>query len=1261
MTPFSELISPENIGEIIDFTVPDKKDTESMATLQRQGVAALYNILCKGSVAYLADEVGTGKTYQALGLAALTWHLKPDAKILFITPRQNLQDKWIDDYHRFFSSNYRRNQGIGDDRVTSVLFHEPTHRAVKFDNLRNWSLAIGRPERVAPFLRHSSFTRPVFIRSEDLKGDMGQLWRQWQTNFKGWGLTGNASRPPKLVSGNASEKLNLTFAALVNEKLSQANLSDAAYFDLVIVDEAQCLRNPDNQTNTVLYEVLKSQVDKWLFMSATPAHSGPKDIPTILNRYPNCGTILEEELVEDLPELQRSLSDVMVRRQRRYQTKSPNEMLSKSEYRIHDLTRWQVTDKDMSTMSTLAMGLVQKGLVEVLGCRNNRYRIGFLSSFESLQSSIRSEGTKVKSDESDPETEGEKTDFTEDSFTDRNERNAPDADFIHELGEDFEKKFGMHLPHAKVNSIVDRIAPLAFGSEDEVGGKKFLIFTRRVSTVSTLRDQLVKRHREAVKARIDRYWMSGKKEFDWQPMGNQKDDEDFGEEHAEDEEAMPVPEDGDPLLKTLSDSEEGWLFRYRRTFGPGGSNTLFFEDGWLERLCRAGGVDPMVAAERMCDEIWQESWNHAQRGGKQYRGDRLRYIAAQCIKRCPEIFGLTKETAEPWRAAYEICLRNQQAKSSADGDHRHDPDLFNWPSLWTKWDQTFTDSPVALPASIPSTIRGTDGRDELCRRQIARTIIGQIFRLTDTLLDLYFADAQEGKPENLASNFIEFLESQDPGARQLKNDCEHWISHLRLIVDSCLDGTGLPWHELAGRESESWKQLYQLMPVVGITGGTGGNLTPIRQFRTPSYPRVVVCTDTLKEGVDLHLFCDTILHYGVAWTSGDMEQRIGRVDRYFSQIERRLADDESPHDVKLNVGYPHIVASLERGQVERVINRQREAERLMDSPLYGKGKQDTDTNVDAGAEETKGQIVQEPFGQPCFPSRSRSLLDVTDDIDYVKNHYFEWYERFLSQLKTSDWVIKSDGSMVGDKHQPVRNSTLVHTSSDTQGTQSESQHEIEWRLDAALQRYVVTLSSDEGSTHDQFSGGERLHIVSNKRVIQSFVRLLVPTPDEGPDDPVIESLLNVLSGNPPIPMADTEEFWGDTFSTLSPDDVDWWSHNQATLRVQRERGSRAHDLTVSAFEGSIRAIGVVSSSLDRIRIPDLWSRAPSVEEARRWVRETNNQLPLGYLEVDEHDGLIFGIHALHGNMSPEGKRRLLEQVAWRADAWEASLTGEDIA
>ena len=45
---------------------------------QLQGAVAIHNILEQHRVAYLADEVGMGKTYVALGALALFRHFQPD-------------------------------------------------------------------------------------------------------------------------------------------------------------------------------------------------------------------------------------------------------------------------------------------------------------------------------------------------------------------------------------------------------------------------------------------------------------------------------------------------------------------------------------------------------------------------------------------------------------------------------------------------------------------------------------------------------------------------------------------------------------------------------------------------------------------------------------------------------------------------------------------------------------------------------------------------------------------------------------------------------------------------------------------------------------------------------------------------------------------------------------------------------------------------------------------------------------------------------
>ncbi|MCA9670693.1 MAG: hypothetical protein KC503_34085 [Myxococcales bacterium] len=289
----------------------------------------------------------------------------------------------------------------------------------------------------------------------------------------------------------------------------------------------------------------------------------------------------------------------------------------------------------------------------------------------------------------------------------------------------------------------------------------------------------------------------------------------------------------------------------------------------MQRLCSAGGVDPATAASSLPDDIWAESWTHAARSAgaqrQQYRANRVRYLAVQAIRRVPEVFGLDAEGAAPWRTAYEAALHEHLDQAAPDDDPHRAPELFTHPTLWTTWDNQFSDGPLALPVAQPHGVAPARDGDalcrDLCRRQVARTLLGQTFRLTNTLLDLYFADEKSEHDAGVfPSRFLEWLSSNDPSARQVRYDCSQWLAYLRLIVDGCLGGTGRRWRELA--REESWPQLYNPMAVIGVTGGSGAHRSATRQFRTPSLARVIVCTDTLKEGVDLHLFCDRVLHYG---------------------------------------------------------------------------------------------------------------------------------------------------------------------------------------------------------------------------------------------------------------------------------------------------------------------------------------------------------------------------------------------------------------
>ena len=62
---------------LLDFAPTAQTREMGFGESQLHGAVATYNMLARNRVAYLADEVGMGKTYVALGVAGLLRHVQP--------------------------------------------------------------------------------------------------------------------------------------------------------------------------------------------------------------------------------------------------------------------------------------------------------------------------------------------------------------------------------------------------------------------------------------------------------------------------------------------------------------------------------------------------------------------------------------------------------------------------------------------------------------------------------------------------------------------------------------------------------------------------------------------------------------------------------------------------------------------------------------------------------------------------------------------------------------------------------------------------------------------------------------------------------------------------------------------------------------------------------------------------------------------------------------------------------------------------------
>lgn len=73
-----------------------------------------------------------------------------------------------------------------------------------------------------------------------------------------------------------------------------------------------------------------------------------------------------------------------------------------------------------------------------------------------------------------------------------------------------------------------------------------------------------------------------------------------------------------------------------------------------------------------------------------------------------------------------------------------------------------------------------------------------------------------------------------------------------------------------------------------VTGGDDldKKLRTVTAFKAPFAPYILVSTNVLSEGVDLHTECRTVYHYDHEWNPATLEQKNGRVDRVGSRAER---------------------------------------------------------------------------------------------------------------------------------------------------------------------------------------------------------------------------------------------------------------------------------------------------------------------------------------------------------------------------------------
>ncbi|MEO8501509.1 MAG: helicase-related protein, partial [Vicinamibacteria bacterium] len=601
----------------------------------------------------------------------------------------------------------------------------------------------------------------------------------------------------------------------------------------------------------------------------------------------------------------------------------------------------------------LTVALVQKKVSDLVGTKfGNSFQMGMLASFESFEQTATPMPGDTDGDE--PPDEAAVANFDNaDQGDSEVERLGVDTSVVNALALDHLKAFGREMAHPKMDALVDDLS----GAWQE--GRKALVFVRRIASVAELKRKLDERYDswliDRLKCQVPpEVWVQIEALLPTYENDHRERGRAVGEGPSDREDLGGSDTffgwffrgTGPPALRRNKSSIESGASLARALNQAGGSASTFFAqhhlaevlDCYPERvldeltreLSVLGGPDTVVSA------LKERARPFLPRGaGRRKRFEAIQYAGLDLLR---------EHAASPERAQHARDLwqaLDPTAESSADGVSVDPAAELTVETFFT----ALRSHPELLTCLTPPTGRRVTASQQVRDLYLANTLIATAARRGHSLVDLYIAFMQASGPAPLPpddtsvsskalDNFIGSLDRQrQTGDRSgAFYELQQISQAFDIIRKLNLPDTESETFKLSDAARSCANLLGGQQPTAGLSGRV--NATAVRQFRMPGYPNVLVSTDVLQEGEDLHTFCDKVVHYGVAWTPSSMEQRTGRVDRLNSLAERRFMEIDSAMrdprgDEKIQVQIPYVPDTIERVQTRRVVERMHRFTTLM--------------------------------------------------------------------------------------------------------------------------------------------------------------------------------------------------------------------------------------------------------------------------------------------------------------------------------------------
>ena len=1344
-------ITPDFVRALIDFAPTKETKRLGFAEDQLEGSVAIFNMLARNRCAYLADEVGMGKTYVALAVMSLVRYFDPRARIVVITPRENIQRKWVKELQNFVGRNWKP---IGN-RVKS-LQGGPAWQPVLCGSLLDFAReALINADRDF-FLRMTSFS--LALKQPENRRRLRRELRRllpWLS--------------PHALSPKNPEEFRDAFGCALNAAVPDA--------DLLVIDEGHNLKHGFRAKGSIRNRILgfafghpegvsddrpwyRPRAKRVLLLSATPFE---EEYGAVQRQFEILGfgraklrdaqdnTHLRVSDLND-PELSESekrliMDRLMVRRVSglRIAGKQWTKNMYRREWRMGGFERHDEPMMLADPKQRLVVALIQKKVAEILQNErfNNSFQIGMLSSFESFLESVettRKNRARRKAEQEEAEREEGEEGGDEPKFDGKQqatfaERQGIDTTAIAQVVDSYRDRFGATLPHPKLDSTARALG----GTIDS--GEKTLVFVRRVATVRELAaklDAIFDRWiRQRMEETLPRLGGDLAQLFDlYERERKSRPDERF--EPLETDHRERDPKELLQERRRVDDDDEGsaetffaWFFRGK---GPEGYlsgaafqknrlsstaavyATLFEDDhvAWLlgrpERsisaLCEAVGRTP----EDLLPVLRRRAYWHFQKRTQQATGYPRLYVF-ECYQAAAleTLSGCKGELGE--RA--QIVLQERHPGLAIHGQEQEPPAGFPPPEDGMGITTFITELVKREPLreALWPDEKSPDFRTRFRRREQRRELLSGMARLGLAYVDLYclamspldsFALSTQTDMDrsdaDLARRFVELLDrqSREPGFDAYRELSAAAKNFDLILAVNFPDVPNAALHDLAALYGAT---LQRQVPIGHMSGGVNKRL--VRQFRMPGFPVVLITTDVLQEGEDLHTFCQRVIHYGISWTPSAMEQRTGRVDRIGSLVQRKLDGSPTvPHPSEwLQVHYPHLQDTVEVFQVRRVLRRLNRFLRLITKTV---GQvEDRGSRIDAAREALEELELIPPVEGPlesAFPieeSWLKGKLTATGvqlpQVDVLEQHLDRLWEGSLDRYAIDSRRDARPYSFTGTAHLV---DSRIGLWKELGGDTRKKQFHLELRSQASGEATLLRCTSHVGKLDllqdnealdrlyvlQQELGQVKVCVRRSERAREDMISVEGDILfDPGMTDPdEVETLVSrVVCAAAALRSALELDGYGDEDTQGSPlgtptcapesDDVDdilgmidrliksgaQWERSDGTIDVKLGRADRWQRVEVGRRGDICLLRSMVVGTTFVTRNNAHWRRLAY----RAWRKNAEKELvAFGF---DKRDRLVGIVEQPIATMAPEELRFYVEMLAKECDRFEYVLTGED--